>query len=179
MTLTRDTTPSIHGQITLRASTGEDESFLREVYAGTRADELALLDWSDEQKAAFLDMQFRAQHTYYHEQMPGGAYDIILEDGAAVGRLYVDCRPDDIHIIDIALLPQHRNRGIGGRLIRQIMEEAAANSQSVSLYVELFNRARRFYDRLGFREVRTEGIYLLTKWRADDGFADKSNPVAT
>ena len=171
--------PSIHGQIALRAATGEDEPFLREVYASTRADELALVDWSDAQKAAFLDMQFRAQHTYYHDQMPFGAYDIILEDGAAVGRLYVDTRPDDIHIVDIALLPQHRNRGIGGHLIRQIMEKAAANSQSVSLYVELFNRARRFYDRLGFREVRTEGIYLLTKWRADDGVAGKSNHVST
>jgi ribosomal protein S18 acetylase RimI-like enzyme len=176
--LTGDTTPSIHGQITLRASTGEDEPFLREVYASTRADELALVGWSGGQKAAFLDMQFRAQHTYYHEQMPDGAYDIILEDGVAVGRLYVDYRPDDIHIVDIALLPQHRNRGIGAHLIRQIMKGAAANSQSVSLYVELFNRARRFYDRLGFREVRTEGIYLLTKWRADDGVADKSNHVS-
>jgi ribosomal protein S18 acetylase RimI-like enzyme len=160
-------TLSMYGQITLRAATGEDEPFLREVYAGTRADELALVNWNDEQKAAFLDMQFRAQHTYYHEQMPGAAYDVILEDGVAVGRLYVDFRPDDIHIIDIALLPQHRNRGIGAHLIRQIMEKAAANSQSVSLYVEMFNRARRFYDRLGFRELRTEGIYLLMSWRAD------------
>jgi ribosomal protein S18 acetylase RimI-like enzyme len=150
--LTGNTTPAIHGQITLCASTARDEPFLREVYAGTRADELALVNWSDEQKAAFLDMQFRAQLTYYHAQMPGAAYDIIREDGVAVGRLYVDRRPDDIHIIDIALLPQHRNRGIGGSLIRQMMKEAAANSQSVSLYVEPFNRARRFYDRLGFRK---------------------------
>lgn len=161
-------TSAIHGQITLRASTAGDEPFLREVYAGTRADELALVDWSNEQKAAFLDGQFRAQHTYYHEQMPGAAYDIILEDGVAVGRLYVDSRPDDIHVVDIALLPQHRNRGIGAGLIRKIMQEAAANSQSVSLYVELFNRARRLYDRLGFREVRTEGIYMFMNWRADD-----------
>lgn len=173
--LTDNAIPSIHGQITLRASTGEDESFLREVYAGTRADELALVNWSNEQKAAFLDSQFRAQHTYYHDQMPDAAYDVILEDGVAVGRLYVDGRAGDIHIVDIALLPQHRNRGIGGHLIRQIMEEAAANSQSVSLYVELFNRARRFYGRLGFREVHTEGIYLLMSWRADHALAGESN----
>ena len=176
--LTRSMTSSIHGQITLRASTGEDEPFLREVYAGTRADELALVDWSEEQKAAFLDGQFRAQHTYYHEQMPGAAYDIVLEDGVGVGRLYIDRRAGDLHVVDIALLPQHRNRGIGGHLIRRIMEEAAAKSQSVSLYVELFNRARRFYDRSGFREVRTEGIYLLMKWRADDGIADESDRSA-
>jgi ribosomal protein S18 acetylase RimI-like enzyme len=177
--LTGNTTPAIHGQISLRASTAGDEPFLREVYAGTRAAELALVNWSDQQKAAFLDMQFRAQHTYYHDQMPGAAYDIILEDGVAVGRLYVDYRLDDIHVIDIALLPQHRNRGIGACLVRQIMKEAARNSQSVSLYVEQFNRARRFYDRLGFRELRTEGIYLLMKWRADDGLADKSPHVPT
>jgi ribosomal protein S18 acetylase RimI-like enzyme len=176
--LTGNTTPSIRGQITLRASTGEDEPFLREVYAATRADELALVDWSDEQKAAFLDMQFRAQHTYYHQQMPGAAYDIILEDGVPAGRLYVDSRPGDIHIVDIALLPQHRNHGIGGRLIRQIMDRAAANSQSVSLYVELFNRARQFYGRLGFREIKTEGIYLFMEWKAAYGIADKSMHVS-
>jgi ribosomal protein S18 acetylase RimI-like enzyme len=176
--LTANATPSIHGRIALRASTAADEPFLREVYAGTRADELAIVPWSDEQKAAFLDMQFRAQHTYYHQHMPEAAYDIILEDGVAVGRLYVDCGRDDIHIVDIALLPQSRNRGIGVHLMRQIMEDAAARSKSVSLYVEQFNRARRFYARLGFREIRTEGIYLFMEWKADHGLADESTHVS-
>lgn len=169
--MTAGMTPSIHSRIALRPSTGEDEPFLRKVYACTRAEELSLVDWSDEQKAAFLDLQFRAQHTHYHETMPAASYDLILEDNVAVGRLYADSRPDEVHIIDVALLPQHRNRGIGGHLIRRIMEEASTNSQSVSLYVEVFNRARQLYGRLGFREVRTEGIYILMSWRADFGLS--------
>ncbi len=50
--------------ITLRDETAEDDAFLREVYASSRADELALALWSQEQREAFLDSQFRAQHSY-------------------------------------------------------------------------------------------------------------------
>ena len=71
--------------ITLRPVTPADEAFLCEVYSSTRTEELAPVPWNDEQKAAFLRMQFTAQHRYYHEQYPHGAFDVILIDGRAGG----------------------------------------------------------------------------------------------
>ena len=151
----------------LRPTRAEDLGFLREVYAGTRADELARTPWSAEQKDAFLRMQFDAQHTFYHQQFAGAAYEVIELDGVPVGRLYTDRRADEIRILDIALLPEYRNRGIGSRHLRDIQEEARQSGQPVRIHVEVFNPARSLYDRMGFLPVREDGIHLLMEWRPD------------
>ncbi|MFC5490936.1 GNAT family N-acetyltransferase [Dokdonella soli] len=151
----------------LRPTRPEDLGFLQEVYAGTRADELARTPWSAEQKQAFVRMQFDAQHTYYRQQFADAAYEVILLDGVPVGRLYTDRRADEIRILDIALLPEYRNCGIGSRYLRDIQEEAQQAGRAVRIHVEMFNPARRLYDRMGFRPVQEDGVYLLMEWRAD------------
>jgi hypothetical protein len=99
--------------VTLRPIDQRDEQFLYEVYASTRVEELAQVAWSDEQKAAFLWMQFRAQHAHYQEHYPAATFDVIVIDGQAAGRLYVNRGADEIRIVDIAILPAWRNRRIG------------------------------------------------------------------
>ena len=147
--------------ISLRPSEPTDEPLLYEVYASTREDELALVDWTDVQKAAFLRQQFSAQHSFYHDRYAHARFDLILQDGTPIGRLYVARWPEKIHILDIALLPPYRNAGIGTGLLRALLAEAAATGKRASIYVERFNPARRLYERLGFSEVADEGIYLL------------------
>src|SRR5260221_13458531 len=82
----------------------EDGPFLRYVYGTTREDELQRVDWTDEQKANFVDMQFQAQTQHYEDYYPTCQYLVIELDGKGVGRLYIDRREDVIEIIDIALL---------------------------------------------------------------------------
>jgi len=154
--------------VSRRPAAHEDEEFLRRVYASTRTDEMALVDWTGEQKTAFLDMQFHAQHTFYHSEWPDAEYTILEEDGASIGRIYIDRRDREIHVIDIALLPECRNRGLGTSLISEIMEEAGRTERSVTLYVETFNPAQRLYNRLGFVQVKTDGLYMLFEWRSPD-----------
>src|SRR6516164_4102218 len=96
----------------LRTATPEDKQFLRAVYAGTRAEELARVPWSDEQKRAFTDMQFAAQDADYRRNYPDAQYSIIEVRGVPAGRLYVDRGKKEIRILDIALLPDHRRVGI-------------------------------------------------------------------
>ncbi len=150
--------------ITLRPIALDDESFLYQVYASTREEELAGTGWTDDQKEAFLKMQFYAQHTYYVEQFKRASFDVILRDGDPIGRLYIDRRKAEIHVIDIALLPAYRNQGIGWRLFQAIMAEAEQTRRFVSIFVERFNRARSFYARLGFQEIEHDDIYLFMKW---------------
>src|ERR1700746_2508336 len=88
----------------LRAATPEDEQFLRAVYASTRAEELARVPWSDEQKRAFTDMQFAAQEADYRRHYPNAQYLVIEVLGVPAGRLSVDRCETEIRIIDIALL---------------------------------------------------------------------------
>lgn len=148
-------------EITLRPSTPGDEAFLQRVYASTREAELALVDWDDVQKAAFLDMQFNAQHRYYHEHYPDAAFQVIVADDQPVGRLYVDRWPDEIRIIDIALLLEWRNAGIGTALLESVLREASQAGKPVRIHVERFNPAMHLYQRLGFAMVGEHGIYYL------------------
>lgn len=153
----------LHG-ITLRPVAPEDEKFLRYVYAGTRREELALLDWDDSAKEAFIDMQFRAQHTHYQSVFPDADYLVILETEAPAGRLYIHRSDNDMRIIDIAILPNYRGRGIGTALLRDILDEGEQKGRTVSIHVERFNRALQLYLRLGFVVVADQGVYLLMKW---------------
>ena len=110
---------TLESGIALRPITKEDRDFLFQVYASTRAEELALVDWDDSQKDAFLLMQFDAQDKYYQEQFSKATFQIILVNKKPVGRLYLDRRADEIRIIDIALLPEHRNQGVGSRNLKR------------------------------------------------------------
>jgi ribosomal protein S18 acetylase RimI-like enzyme len=150
--------------IRLRAIRPEDEAFLYQVYASTRAEELAPLGWEEAQKEAFLRMQFRAQHCYYHDQFPLASYQVILRGECSIGRLYVDRRADKISILDIALLPEHRNAGLGSALLRGVLAEAAQAGKPVRIYVECFNPALRLYERLRFSRVGDTGVYFLLEW---------------
>src|SRR4051794_10833224 len=98
--------------IVLRPITREDESFLAGLYASTRAAELAQTNWSDEQKTMFCRMQFNAQTKDYESNYPDASFQIIERDGIAAGRLLVRRSEDEVHVIDISLLPEHRGAGI-------------------------------------------------------------------
>jgi ribosomal protein S18 acetylase RimI-like enzyme len=147
--------------ITLRPTSRADEAFLYQVYASTRQEEMALVNWDDAQKQAFLHMQHHAQHTYYHAQFPNASYQLILREETPVGRLYVDRREHEIAILDIALLPEYRRQGIGGRLLHQVLAEADEAGKPVRIHVERFNPALRLYEPLGFSRVSDQGVYFL------------------
>jgi ribosomal protein S18 acetylase RimI-like enzyme len=151
--------------ITLRPVTPEDMDFLYEVYASTRQEEMALVaDWSEAQKTAFLQMQFNAQSTDYSKNYPEAQFQIILRDGAPIGRLYVDWRTKEIHILDISLLPEYRNQGIGSGLLKEILNEGVQAGRRVTIHVEMFNPALRLYARLGFHRIADQGVYYLMEW---------------
>jgi ribosomal protein S18 acetylase RimI-like enzyme len=152
--------------ITLDPILASDEPFLYRTFASTRAEEMALTGWNAEQQEAFLRMQYDAQRRSYLMQLPEAKYWVIRYDGAAVGRLIVERTAEEIHVVDIALLPEFRKRGIGSTLMESIIKEASQAAKTVRLHVERFNPALRWYERLGFSVVNTEPIYLEMVWRA-------------
>lgn len=152
----------------LRPITPEDDSFLADLYASTRAEELAVTGWSDEEKAVFCRKQFDAQTAHYLENYPGASLQIIERAGARIGRLYVVRWEREIRIMDIALLPEHRGAGIGAQLLRELQDEARSAGKTLSIHVERFNPALRLYERLGFKQVEDKGVYLLLSWETDE-----------
>jgi ribosomal protein S18 acetylase RimI-like enzyme len=148
-------------ELTLRPATAADRELLEAIYAGTREPELALVAWDDTAKRAFLAQQFDAQDKHYREHYPGATFDVIEADGVPAGRLYVHWGDADIRIMDIALLPEFRGRGIGTQLLRDLLEAGRTSGCSVSIHVERDNPAQRLYERLGFRAAGQHGIYTL------------------
>lgn len=151
--------------ISFRPITEDDLKFLYRVYASTREAEMALLAWSDREKEDFLRFQFKAQHTYYQQHFAKTQFDLILLDGQPIGRLYLDRRSDEVRIVDIALLTQHRGQGIGGQIMGDILQEARRAGLPVRIHVEQNNPALRLYYRLGFKEIGDEGVYYLMEWQ--------------
>lgn len=151
---------------TLRRGTVSDTAFLLRVYASTRADELALTDWSDEQKEAFVRMQFEAQHAYYQEHYADASFEVIEVGGIPAGRLYVHRRPAEIRLVDVTLLPEFRGGGAGTALLRGLMAEAESAGKPLTIHVERYNPALRLYERLGFvASTADRGPYLFLEWR--------------
>ncbi|MGF1728811.1 GNAT family N-acetyltransferase [Photobacterium kasasachensis] len=143
----------------------DDLPFLSAVYASTRSEELAITGWPQEQINQFLDMQFFAQHQYYQQQYTAASYNIILNEEDAIGRLYTDVREDEIRIIDIALLPQYRNMGIGRTLLQDVIERATRLEKCVRIHVEKNNPALALYLDLGFQQVEDKEVYSLMEYR--------------
>ena len=157
--------PSALDGVTVRPVEDGDLEFLLRVYAASRDREMALVShWSQTEKETFLQDQFRLQHSHYQTHYPNARYQIILKNAEAIGRLYVAAMKNEIRLMDIALLPEHRNLGIGGALMERLMGEAIESNRFVSLHVEEENPAKHLYLRQGFVDAGEVSFYTLMHW---------------
>lgn len=150
--------------IILRPASEADTAFLAAVYASTREAELTQTDWTPGQKASFCAMQSVAQETHYRQNYPAARYLVIEHGKQPAGRLYLVHWEKEIRIMDLALLPDFRNLGIGSHLLRELQREAASFGKLLSIHVETFNPAVRLYRRLGFVLAEDKGVYQLMTW---------------
>jgi ribosomal protein S18 acetylase RimI-like enzyme len=162
------------GGLKLRPETEDDIPFLRRLYATTRAEELAATGWSDAQKLAFTDSQFGWQRRHYRTHYPGTEWGVLEVSGTPMGRLYLQRRITTYLVIDIALLPKWRGRGLGTTLMKWVCTQARAAGKSVTVTVEKFNRAQALYRRLGFREISEGDVYREMEWSGAPGDAPVS-----
>lgn len=146
----------------LRAAQPEDQEFLFRLYASTRP-EVSGLGWSAQQLESFLRMQFNAQQRWYQTTYPGSEHSIIMVNDALVGRMLVSSGNASVTLVDISLLPEYRSHGIGGALIRALIQTAAAKGQAVTLQVLRTNPAQHLYQRLGFGVTGQDDMYLQMK----------------
>ena len=163
--MTADRSAVAADRITLRFETAEDDHFLRALYASTRAHEMAITTWTAAQQVEFLHSQFDLQRHHYRAHYPGATFDIILLDAVPVGRIYVHRAHDEIRLMDVALVPETRGRGIGTRLVEWLLASAVERNAAITLNVEPYNPARRLYERFGFRVVEEDPTNLLMEWR--------------
>ena len=145
----------------LRPATLADREFLVGVYRSTRSEELAVTGWSEAEVGAFVRMQFDLQDRHYADAFPDAERSVVVLGDLPIGRLYVHRGDREIRILDIALLPEFRRRGIGRDLLEAILAEGSRSGRPVRIHVEAGNPALSLYERLGFVHVADEGVYRL------------------
>lgn len=150
---------------TLRPAGPEDQEFLFELYALTRQAEIAAFGWSSAQQETFLRMQFTAQRRWYETAYAGAEEQIVMLNGAPIGRRIVYRDADAAILVDISLLPEHRGRGIGGELLNDLLAECARQGVTVRLQVLKTNPAARLYERLGFIKTGEDQLYFQMEKR--------------
>jgi ribosomal protein S18 acetylase RimI-like enzyme len=151
--------------VTLRPVTDADTEFLIAVYASTRAAELAQVEWDEGQKDAFVRWQYGRQREEYDQRYPDARYEIILFNDAPAGRIWVGADEKQIRLLDIAVLPEFQNRGIGTYLLQRLIDEASREKKALRHMVFVLNdNAYRFYERLGFKTIEDLGGYKHMEW---------------
>jgi ribosomal protein S18 acetylase RimI-like enzyme len=150
--------------MTLRPAEAADAEFLFRVFASTRAPELALAGLPAAQIEALLRLQFRAQDEQYRAQHPGAEDSVVLVEGEPAGRLRVARDGRVIVLLDIAILPEHRGRGLGRALVRELQDEAATFGVPLRLHVARTNPATALYLRLGFVPDGGDDVYQAMTW---------------
>jgi GNAT superfamily N-acetyltransferase len=154
------------GTVELRPVTESDDPFLLSVYASTREQELAQAEWVEGQKEVFLRWQFDMQRREYEARFPDAVYNLILVDQQPAGRIWIGSDEEQIRLLDIALLPQFQNRGVGKALLEWLKREAQNSGKALRHMVfVLNNNADRFYERLGFKKIEDFGAYKHMEWR--------------
>ena len=162
--------------VSLRPVTDADQEFLVGVYASTRAAELAQVDWDESQKDAFIRWQFAMQKQEYDARYPNARYEVILVDDQPAGRIWVGTDDTQIRLLDIALLTEFQNRGVGAYLLQQLIDEAKRAQKPLRHMVFMLNEnANRFYERLGFVTIEDVGGYKHMEWKADPDQASSAS----
>ncbi len=155
--------------IHLRPETPSDEAFLARLFAETRAVEVASLPGGEAMRATFLHLQFLAQRAGHRAHHPHAERSIVVVDGQPAGKLIVDRAGTVTVLVDVALLPEHRGRGVGGALIGALLTEAQAAGRTVRLHVVRTSPAARLYERLGFLPAGGDEMYAAMEWHPPRG----------
>src|ERR1035438_7282330 len=161
-------------KIALRPEARQDEPFNFELYASTRKEEMDAWGWPAEMQNAFLQMQFKA-YQGHRATFPKADFQIVQIDGLNIGRMIVDRNEAEFRLVDIALLPEYRNAGVGTALTRRLLVEASSAGKPVRLTVRKGNRAARLYHRLGF--VRTSETEMDDEMECRPSSGDSCTPA--
>ncbi len=148
----------------LRPCREADDAFVYDVFCTTWEHEVAALP---NQKLAqhVLRIQHIAQERRFENTYPSFQRYVVMEADEPAGRLYVYETGSGLQIIDLTLMPEYRNRGIGTRILKDLLAYATQEGQTVGLRVERRNEgATMLAISLGFRLVGFDDVENVFEW---------------
>lgn len=102
----------------------------------------------------------------------GHLYYLIRENGLATGYLAVEPNHPDagyLRIHNLYVLPDRQGSGLGRALVNQAIDVAFdLDINALHLNVNRFNKAREFYEHLGFKVIGEEDIDIGQGYLMED-----------
>jgi len=164
--------PSPSGMLVLRPERPEDHDFRFRLFCDSRLPEWYVIELDAAVRDQLMRHQFVAQTTTYRQRFPRARFDIIELGGEPIGRIVVNRPGTMVHIVDHAIVPALRNRGIGTAIMRALMQEAQDAGLPVRLKVASSNDpSMKLYLRLGLVPIETIPAYIEMQWPAPTGAA--------
>ena len=158
--------PELPTPYVLRRAASEDEAFLLRLFVCAQ-ETYSLAGGEDAQLRQLLALQFRARNASYAARYPQAECQLICTpERTPVGRLLVCPGDETLHLIDIALLPAYRARGIGTCVLRDLQGACAQRGLAITLSALREGRAQALYRRLGFLVTSEDAVYAQLEWRA-------------
>jgi len=152
--------------IILRPETPQDKAFLFALFHSTAWDDLAPMPLDDTTKEALVRMQFASQTQTYRAQFPHARFDIVEWHGAPIGRIVVDDGEAMGCIVDFALMPDSRSKGLGTAILAAAMQRFVRLQRPVRCKVLINNApSLRMCQRVGFRQIEVIPPFLQLEWQ--------------
>lgn len=149
----------IKNEFELKSIDIKTEIELFEIFKECRPDLSWVTGFSEIEKNQYLKTQFELEKTQFVTFYPKAEYYMVIKDNKYIGRLYIDYGENDIRILEIGLIEEYRNRGIGRSIIKNIISKASECNKFVSLQVAWFNqKALKLYEELGFFIVENNQV---------------------
>jgi ribosomal protein S18 acetylase RimI-like enzyme len=142
----------------IRAAGKEDEPFLYQLAYDHFYNTLAAWAWEPVAREKLLNIQINGQRASYQANYPAAQHGIIMLNDRAVGRILIDRGLEFDTLVDITITKEHRGAGIGSWILRALCVEADLTNKRMRLFVQVHNRARNLYERLGFHKLEELGI---------------------
>lgn len=144
----------------LRPAAPDDAAFLSSLFRSTRP-ELAMLP--DGLAGMLIAQQQRLQELGYRQAFPQAQTLVIEADGQPAGKLLLDEQRQQLRVVDLAVAPAYRGRGLASAVLRQLQ----GSGRDVVLSVAHDNLAAiRLYRSLGFLEEARDEVRAEMRWRA-------------
>jgi ribosomal protein S18 acetylase RimI-like enzyme len=145
--------PGENEQVTTRRATRDDLPALYEIHRAALGPYVKRTwGWDEDRQSR----EFLARKV-------GPGMRVIEEGGAVVGFIEVEEQTDRLVLRTIEIAPEYQRRGIGTKLIRELLARSWSTGRPVHLRVLRCNPARGLYERLGFRAVRETETHVLMR----------------
>jgi ribosomal protein S18 acetylase RimI-like enzyme len=142
---------------TLRPASAEDFFFARSLYMASMQPLLSALGAWDEAKS---DASFR-------DFFKPNEIRMITVDGTDVGWIQVSETNGEVHLDQLHLIEEFRDRGIGTKLITATQAEARKKDKPLCLSFVKGNRAAALYERLGFMHAGSDETKMHMRWEGE------------